>query len=513
MGMSASQARLLSITTRLTNNEFRSQMTANSKIKLANQTQAASNKYMAALDATKMLYSYYDAKGNKSQETLTANVINFYQPLKNQYGLINNAGQIMVNHNDSSTFQQANNLNEFLELNDCLTFREWQEPNPKWDIWKNREPKETDEIYWDTVITQTSDLYEKFVSGTASGCWSSVMAGNAALFHLGDVLSHLLDLGSYTTTDGDSFTIADGPSVPFYHWWDGVGGGSNGVNGDPVIMAEIRAELEGRNCCGKHEDEYHQDCNPNESFTQKVVDLLWDSQHPEPGEEESILNRAKHLVFYDLKYALSETKNFNEELYNNDHNKWLADEPDKILNMREDEIIDPDKAEWYTNLWYRMNGALFDEEQLDVESSTDYNVFKEKYYEKTTDSKQSWVELDDNMLNSSEWLQYVLETGTVTLEQVKFQNPTETSTELEYHEWTAVAWSSTSDILEVEDSIAITKAEVEYNKTLAMIQSEDKKLENDIKKLDTEHNALQTEYDSIKGVMDKNMERSFKAFS
>ena len=35
----------------------------------------------------------------------------------------------------------------------------------------------------------------------------------------------------------------------------------------------------------------------------------------------------------------------------------------------------------------------------------------------------------------------------------------------------------------------------------------------DIKKLDTEHNALQQEYESLKSVIQKNAERSFKAFS
>ena len=43
--------------------------------------------------------------------------------------------------------------------------------------------------------------------------------------------------------------------------------------------------------------------------------------------------------------------------------------------------------------------------------------------------------------------------------------------------------------------------------------NKDKKYEQDLKKLDTEHTALQTEYDSIKEVLSKNVERSFKAFS
>ena len=93
MGMAASQARLLSITTRLTNNEFRSQMVANSKMRLANETQAASDEYMEALNATKLQYVYYDANGKQTNYDLTASTILQYQPLKNQYALVNRAGQ------------------------------------------------------------------------------------------------------------------------------------------------------------------------------------------------------------------------------------------------------------------------------------------------------------------------------------------------------------------------------------------------------------------------------------
>ena len=45
------------------------------------------------------------------------------------------------------------------------------------------------------------------------------------------------------------------------------------------------------------------------------------------------------------------------------------------------------------------------------------------------------------------------------------------------------------------------------------VEIKDKQYDSDLKKLDTEHNALQTEYDSIKTVLEKNVERSFKAFN
>ena len=50
------------------------------------------------------------------------------------------------------------------------------------------------------------------------------------------------------------------------------------------------------------------------------------------------------------------------------------------------------------------------------------------------------------------------------------------------------------------------------NEVLNLIQGK-VRLDIEIKKLDTEHSALEKELESIKGVMQKNTERSFSAFS
>ena len=50
------------------------------------------------------------------------------------------------------------------------------------------------------------------------------------------------------------------------------------------------------------------------------------------------------------------------------------------------------------------------------------------------------------------------------------------------------------------------------NSIISALENQDKKLDLELKKLDTEHSALQTEYDSVKNVVDKNVENSFKTF-
>ncbi len=578
MGMAASQARLLSITTRLTNNEFRSQMVANSKVRLANETQAASDEYMEALNATKLQYVYYDAEGAQTLYDLTASTILQYQPLKNQYALVNRAGQTMVNHNDATTFQQANNLDEFLELNDCIKFEEWEEENPAYKEWEASEPKETDPIYWEPGVTETSsELYDSFLWCTAI-CYGSAMSylvnslgiegetlydkdGNIILKYDGNgyttyvddksgsiiqngsggtgskscyshVLDHLLQIGNYTTSTGQSLSITSGD-----HWWQNDDSRGWDLN-DRWERSQELSELFTENAaeilyaCGdtgeditptssdieKLMSDYYFDVNGNKqlkTLQQKMVDLDYACRSGVLSNQE-LYDALKHFVEDDLTVLKKTEDVFLKDKFNADHDYWKNNPPDEFLTFKEKEILDPDKAEWYTNLWYRMNGAVFDEEYMQSPNDEDYNNtddFHKKYFDKVSEEQQSWVEFDETLINSPEWLKFALESGEITLEKVVFNEDYDTTTELENKTWQATSWSSTVDIVEVTDELAITKAEVKYNQALRDIQAKDKEYDNDIKKLDTEHNALQTEYDSIKSVLDKNMERSFKAFS
>jgi outer membrane PBP1 activator LpoA protein len=82
MGMSASQARLLTITGRLTDNELRSQTITNSKLRLAQKSSEASQAYMDALNTEKLTYKYYNDNGESASYNLTPALIYSYEPLK-----------------------------------------------------------------------------------------------------------------------------------------------------------------------------------------------------------------------------------------------------------------------------------------------------------------------------------------------------------------------------------------------------------------------------------------------
>jgi len=63
--------------------------------------------------------------------------------------------------------------------------------------------------------------------------------------------------------------------------------------------------------------------------------------------------------------------------------------------------------------------------------------------------------------------------------------------------------------LYTEDDAAVN---ANYEAVTAEIQSQDKKLELQLKRIETEHKAIQTEMESVKKVIDKNIESTYKSF-
>ena len=180
-------------------------------------------------------------------------------------------------------------------------------------------------------------------------------------------------------------------------------------------------------------------------------------------------------------------------------------------------MVDKNKAQWYTNLWYKMNGSDTANKWSDAVDNDGKLEFQINY--PTEFTGQGYYEiLENNLYNSSTWLEFALEHGIVHLERADFYNPSENNEKALEMDGTGIVWSSivytnASDIVAIDDEQAISIAEVQYKKTMNEIQAKDKKYDQDLKKLDTEHNALQTEYDVVKDIISKNVDRSFKAFS
>ena len=80
MGMAASQARLLTITARLSDNELRSQMINNAKMRLASESAKVSDEYVNALNDAQLMFSNVGLDGLTQNQKLTFNALTAYSP-------------------------------------------------------------------------------------------------------------------------------------------------------------------------------------------------------------------------------------------------------------------------------------------------------------------------------------------------------------------------------------------------------------------------------------------------
>ncbi len=560
MGLSASQARLLSITSRLSDNELRSQTITTAKMSLSSRTTEASAAYMDALSSTNLLFTTYDSAGNKVTEKLTGTSLSQYAPLKNQYGLINQNNQILVSELDATNYENSANLEEFLDKYGVLQPEgsgsivevknpeydvAWEEYNKEYGEWKAKEPNKYDEKYWYETTSTDDELYRKFRAASQS-CYNNALGGSAGCYL--HVLAHLIDL----ECDGDDALASAYPknykttldqdiTINAFH----INGSAINGAGMSDDMVEVSQAV-----CDTSDVIYAAE---NDEIKQKLIDILNDPD----ATQEDINNEILMNNYYvddsgeiqlktlkqkciDMFYVLSNyntlgldydsvliplletfqddmeqafTKEvFDKDLYEDDYNAWLEEEPDKpdvayYIEKEVREIIDKDKGQWYVNLWHRMNG------ESDIKVGTTDENGNVVTDDKTSSGLPRYKVLEDGLMNSPEWLQYALNNGTITLERVDFTDPTEEGTGLADCTWNSIIWTSSTDITEEENEAAVAAAEVQYEQALRDIEAKDKQYDNQLKILDTEHNALQTEYDSVKSVIEKTIERNLKLYS
>lgn len=146
----------------------------------------------------------------------------------------------------------------------------------------------------------------------------------------------------------------------------------------------------------------------------------------------------------------------------------------------------------------------------DPTNITGYQNGPAKYIE--VPIKETVIVEDKNYkgLSSAE-LEKGLRDGTYTLIKKAVKDSTQ-AMKINGTDFELVSWQTCTTIIDKQEEQVVAIAESEYNKGLAEIQAKDKRYEIDQKKIDTQYKALQTEEESIKSVLQKNVERSFKAF-
>jgi len=144
----------------------------------------------------------------------------------------------------------------------------------------------------------------------------------------------------------------------------------------------------------------------------------------------------------------------------------------------------------------------FDRLSKEQQITTDFKTFSEQmctYYPATTAGK--------SLLENNDFFQDALRNGTFFIQQLCADSVTGNN---KYNNISYSAIATIYDNLYTEDDDA---AQAEYEAQSTILANQDKQLDLELQQIQTKHKAIETEYDSVKKVIEKNIEVSFKIFS
>lgn len=124
MGMSASQARLLTLTARLSDLELKAQQISNNKIRLAMDSEKVAKDYSDALDKEKItLITGYNGTTPQYGDLTYKNLTSTDSPLMSQYGVSDSNGNLLVTKDQAKHYvDAAGDKNAFLRSYNALGY-------------------------------------------------------------------------------------------------------------------------------------------------------------------------------------------------------------------------------------------------------------------------------------------------------------------------------------------------------------------------------------------------------
>ena len=527
MGMAASQARLLSITARLSNNENTGQSISYAKQRLADQTQQITNEYNEALDATKLvvLTGFNGAEANYTDISYSLLTGTQMASDVKQYIVTDTKGRILVTNDIAEAYEgSSGNYNQFLanlgysqaDITVQISDQKWnnadgsaanpgasgavkdedtlaaeQKIHEAWDkyfatVGINLGDDEHDFGFgWVETVRQGGDIKNPndYAIGQGYATYTSYMKNENGEYVGKDGQTPLAkdEYSDETLANADySWKYFDENGAIVEYDYDTDGDGINDAYTEDIDEKGYTSKFVDENNNEVAYDAYSEDNLKNNGLTIK-----------QPINYEGTTEESRDL--YDYAMALTEAY----LRVNTDSNK---DTPFHVeYNMEDVEsAADPENVSiltYYRNIFDKMQSDGYFT-YTDVPAEADENHIYASVGTGTAGNVQK-SPLEDNVT-----FEAALRDGTLRLE---------------YYSTTDKAFKSTTIsedtcIQEVEDERAIAKAESKYNQDMIALENQDKKLDLELKKLDTEHSALQTEYDSVKNIIDKNVESSFKTF-
>lgn len=438
--MSASQARLLSITARLSDNENTAQSVSYSKQRLADQTEQLNQSYNDAQNATKLTVITGYSNSTPTYTDISYGLLtDASMKSGKQYAITDTQGRMLVTEDVASAYEAGNG-----DLNIFLAKMGYSQSTNTTDYDATKlAAKDSDQ---EAAVTAIHEAWDKYYDTLG--------------VNLGDDnhdIDGVLTFG-YTTFAKNDTSAFDGYATRAKTITKTVTA-TDGTTSTKMVYIDAQGL---------------------ETSTPSNVAY-------EPINYEGTTKEQRNL--YD--YAVSLTQSYFQGT------TGLTDIKKGSTALKTASDSDNTSAiSYYTNLFNRMqSGGYFCYTQTYDKTLATKNIGNYSHYI-YTDS------MDKTVINDSALFSEKLKNGELAMEYYSSANEGFISTSLDDDE----------TVTEVKDETSISRAETKYEQDLTALEQKDKKFDLELKKLDTEHSALQTEYDSVKSVIQKNVENSFKTF-
>ncbi len=508
MGMAASQARLLSITARLSNNEMEQQSVAHSKQRLADNSEQANNEYLDALNKTKfqVLTGYNGSQATYADLTYAAITGNSTVACGKQYIVKSKKGQILVSETVAEAFEKYNG-----DYNRFLSRMGYTQTNI--DLSDKKAAEAAIHEAWDRYLVSVGkgiyDVNGNTSENVANYEGQHILGFGFTSFHDGPFDGY----ATYNTTTGTNATNSSAPKVSLMQDAKGyynervvvetaqdkdgnyiVGYKTPGLNGKDVFnrLDNVTYDKETSTFTYKNEQGeeikstlLYVDASDNSIDTEKKNYFV---KNEATGFYYSAGHQAYALHSHDHALNFEGANQAQRELY--DYALSLTASYYDSLSTQELKY-DAQTVAYYKNIFNEMR-------------TCGYTTLKESFSQKlATTTAGDGMSSENKIFNDSNWMVNQLKAGNLTLSYFSVAEKAFISTTMDDDE----------SIVEREDSSAIKIAEQVYKKHMDRIERQDKQFDLELTKLESEHNALQTEYDSVKKVISQNVEKSFNTFN
>ena len=564
MGLSASQARLLTITARKSDCEYESMRLSHQKIALSRDMNIVSEEYQNSLDQTKLMWDFY---GNDSQANdlnynllMSPSALNNFTPTP----LTDTAGRVVLSPELAAAARAANIPQEGMDglpsSNVRNTFIEALGKNGVITTTMAENIQRT--TYNQLAGVGSADLVNVTIEQLTLPDLVSRYFSDVEI----DVTDLLLDVGGSNLAliiqdkDGKQLGQINGDdenggdaSCDFVIDGENIHIDARHLTLDQFFNSDYRISIVGT--CWDNEDLEGKNGLYDWSVVDKVAtSTLWDAIFEtvtntlSTGDEytdaalgyaqNKIIEMLESLSYVDqdgnqvIDYSNAAYKNSKKKKKSDTITSWLKNEVHDYIGY----VFEENRKGKY-NSGYGVNVSYMSQAYLtyfamymEGISNSSYNV--DKLYEQShlidnffefdvitgADTSgdnmqiagfydalfnqiciQGWVENDQ--VNDQEYVQQMIKDGAMYLSSIADDG-------FYYQD----NYSTNTYIKEVTDESKIAQAEAKYNREKEKINYKENILDMKMKNLDTEISALTTEYDTVKSVITKNIEKSFKRY-